>query len=166
MTEGIPEVNKNRRKFLQQGLIASGVLAIGPALWTRSSHGGSPRSAKPLGMGNRVSNIPNLRGTLEETVVENDPATRILLPRGFKVREIARTGQKPVANSDYVWHGMPDGGATFSTEDGGWIYVSNAEINVPRQGGVGALRFNAKGDVVDAYSICTGTTNNCAGGPT
>lgn len=157
--------NRGRRKFLQQGLVASGVLAIGPALWSRSTHG-SPRPAKPLSMQSKVSNIPSLRGTLEEVVVENDPQTRMRLPRGFKVREVARTGQRPVASSDYVWHGMPDGGATFPTEDGGWIYVSNAEINVWRQGGVGALRFNAQGDLVDAYSICSGTTNNCAGGPT
>lgn len=166
MTENTSQVNNDRRKFLQQGLVASGVLAIGPALWSSTSHGGSPRAAKPLAMKNMVSNIPNLRDTLEEVVVENDPATRMMLPRGFTVRQVARTGQRPLATSDYVWHGMPDGGATFPTEDGGWIYVSNAEINVWRQGGVGALRFNAEGEVIDAYSICDGTTNNCAGGPT
>lgn len=155
-----------RRKFLRQGLAAAGVLAAGPALWSSGSHGASPRAAKPLGMSNRVSNIPKLRGTLEEIAVENDPQTRVRLPRGFTMREVARTGQRPLASSNYIWHGMPDGGATFPTEDGGWIYVSNAEINVSGQGGVGALRFNVKGDLVDAYSICSGTTNNCAGGPT
>jgi len=114
----------------------------------------------------RISNIPNLAGTLHERAVENDPQTRMLVPRGFSVRQVARTGRRPVAESDYVWHAEPDGGATFPMDDGGWVYVSNAEVSGWRQGGVGALRFNASGELVDSYSICTGTTNNCAGGPT
>ena len=28
------------------------------------------------------------------------------------------------------------------------------------------LRFDARGELIDSYPICTGTTNNCAGGPT
>lgn len=156
--------NASRRKFLQEGLIASGVLAIGPNLWSSHSQA-SPRAAKPLSMAARVSNIPNLAGTLNEVRVDNDPGTRMLLPRGFKVREVARTGQRPSASSAYVWHGEPDGGATFPMTDSGWVYVSNAELKYGR-GGVGALRFNSKGEVIDSYSICSGTNNNCAGGPT
>jgi uncharacterized protein len=53
----------------------------------------------------------------------------------------------------------------FATEDGGWVYVSNSETEAP-QGGVGALRFNAQGDVQSAYRILTGTARNCAGGAT
>jgi len=114
----------------------------------------------------RVSNIPNLAGTLQITQVENDPDTLMMLPRGFSVRQLARTGERPVASSSYVWHADPDGGATFAMDDGGWVYVSNAEVSGWRQGGVGALRFDASGRLVDSYPICTGTTNNCAGGPT
>ena len=157
--------NAKRRRLLQQGLLASGVLAVGPDLWARTSQG-SPRSAAPLGMKARVSNIPNLAGTLHEIAVENDPTIRMLVPRGFSVRQLARTGRRPVAASNYVWHADPDGGATFPMEDGGWVYVSNAEVSGWRQGGVGALRFDAGGELIDAYPICTGTTNNCAGGPT
>lgn len=158
-------VNEQRRRLLRKGLIASGVLAIGPGLWGCTTQG-SPRSAKPLALNKKVSNIPNLAGTLHEVAVENDLMTKMMVPRGFSVREVARTGQRAYAGSDYVWHGLPDGGATFPMEDGGWVYASNAEMGGWRQGGVGALRFNAQGDVIDSYSICTGTSKNCAGGPT
>ena len=154
-----------RRRLLRQGLFAAGVLAVGPGLWGATTQG-SPRSAVPLAMPRRISNIPNLAGTLHEVAVENDPHTRMLVPRGFSVRQLARTGERPVPGSDYVWHQDPDGGATFPMDDGGWVYVSNAEVKAWRQGGVGALRFNAAGELIDSYPICTGTTNNCAGGPT
>jgi len=163
--ESAESINQNRRRFVREGLIASGVLAVGPGLWGCTTQG-SPRSARPLSLRNKVSNIPNLGGTLNEVKVENDPATRMLVPRGFSVRQVARTGQTPVADCNYPWHADPDGGATFAMDDGGWVYVSNAEVGAWRQGGVGALRFDADGQLVDSYPICTGTTNNCAGGPT
>ena len=59
---------------------------------------------------------------------------------------------------------MPDGGACFSTDSGGWIYVSNSEIH--STGGASAIVFNAGGEVVDAYSILENTSRNCAGGAT
>ncbi|MBL4821547.1 MAG: DUF839 domain-containing protein [Gammaproteobacteria bacterium] len=89
----------------------------------------------------------------------------IMLPRGFKSRVVARSGVRSAANSDYVWHGAPDGGACFASDDGGWIYVSNAELR-SEQGGVGALRFDANGNVIDSYPILEGTSVNCAGGKT
>ncbi|MGQ9426518.1 alkaline phosphatase PhoX [Gilvimarinus sp. F26214L] len=165
MAEENGRINTGRRRFLQQGLVASGVLAIGPGLWAGQGQG-SPRAARPLTLKKRVSNIPRLSGTLVEVAVDNDSATRMRIPEGFRVREVARTGQRPFPGSDYIWHGMPDGGATFPMDDGGWVYVSNSEINAWRQGGVGALRFNAAGEVIDAFAVCSGTTNNCAGGPT
>lgn len=87
-----------------------------------------------------------------------------LLP-GFTSRVVARAAQPPVAGGAYRWHASPDGGATFPTPDGGWIYVSNSELP-DGQGGAGALRFDGQGAVVDAYPILTGTTLNCAGGAT
>jgi secreted PhoX family phosphatase len=92
-------------------------------------------------------------------------ANGVMLPPGFKSRIVARSGQKPVATSDYVWHDAPDGGAIYATDDGGWIYVSNSELRDGR-GGVGALRFDASGELLDAYSILQGTSVNCAGGKT
>ena len=85
------------------------------------------------------------------------------LPEGFTSRVIAQTGQK-VGSTDFDWVRAPDGGAVFDTDDGGWIYVSNAESG--SQGGVGAIRFDSSGNITDAYSICTGTRRNCAGGTT
>jgi secreted PhoX family phosphatase len=90
-------------------------------------------------------------------------ADGIRLPPGFSIRIVARSGE-PVLPGGYTWHAWPDGGATFATRDGGWIYVSNAEL--PLIGGVGALRFDANGQLVDAYRILDETNINCAGGPT
>jgi secreted PhoX family phosphatase len=104
-----------------------------------------------------MSNIGNL-GTLGEP-----DANGVRLPQGFRSRILARSGE-PVSGTSYVWHGSPDGGATFAAEDGGWIYVSNSEL-LPT-GGAGALRFDPAGEIVDAYPILSGTLVNCAGGPT
>ena len=89
----------------------------------------------------------------------------LMLPAGFQSRIVARSSQAAVASSSYRWHASPDGGACFATEEGGWIYVSNSEEN-SSQGGVGALKFNASGELIDSYSICRNTSRNCAGGPT
>ncbi|SER33077.1 WD40-like Beta Propeller Repeat [Nitrosomonas sp. Nm51] len=86
----------------------------------------------------------------------------IRLPKGFSSRVIARSGQTTFG---YAWHAAPDGGATFATQDKGWIYVSNSELDHQR-GGVGAIRFSRQGEMTDAYSILQHTTRNCAGGHT
>ena len=85
------------------------------------------------------------------------------LPPGFSARIVARTGVE-VLPGGHAWHIAPDGGACFALADGGWVYVSNAEV--AGFGGVGALRFDASGTLVDAYPILEGTNVNCAGGPT
>lgn len=97
--------------------------------------------------------------------LEGPDANGVLLPAGFRSRIVARSGERPVAHREFVWHAAPDGGATFAAEDGGWIYVSNAEL-LNDAGGASALRFDVSGEVVDAYSILSGTTLNCAGGLT
>lgn len=103
-----------------------------------------------------------------------------LIPEGFSIRRVAAHLSNPVTGlfdplgaSGYVWHQAPDGGAVFPHEDGGWAYVCNSEIGIgsgvfgsSRDGGVGALRFNAQGEVIDAYRILDGTRRNCAGGAT
>ncbi len=91
-------------------------------------------------------------------------ANGLALPAGFRSRVVARSGQ-PVGPSGYVWHIFPDGGATFRTRHGGWIYVSNSEAS-DAGGGVGALRFDRDGRLLDASSILTGSSRNCSGGPT
>lgn len=89
---------------------------------------------------------------------------QIRLPLGFTSRVLARSGQLVVEGSPYLWHAAPDGGATYATKDGGWIYVSNSEV--VGTGGVGALRFDADGTIVDAYAIASNTNRNCSGGHT
>ncbi|MES2626848.1 MAG: alkaline phosphatase PhoX [Pseudomonadota bacterium] len=89
------------------------------------------------------------------------------LPAGFKSRVIARSSKTVLDTAPYIWHNAPDGGACFASEDGGWVYVSNSEVKIVNGGGgVGAVRFNAQGEIVDAYSILAATDNNCAGGKT
>ena len=86
------------------------------------------------------------------------------LPAQFSSRVVATTGQQ-IPGTSYTWHGAPDGGATFVTGDGGWIYVSNSEIG-SGGGGASMVRFASDGSVVDARRILSGTGRNCAGGPT
>jgi secreted PhoX family phosphatase len=88
----------------------------------------------------------------------------LMLPPGFSSRIVAVTGQA-VGTTSYTWHANPDAGATFETNDGGWIYVSNLE-GAPGSSGVSAIRFASDGAITNAYSILQGTNHNCAGGPT
>jgi secreted PhoX family phosphatase len=85
------------------------------------------------------------------------------LPAGFSSRVIAVSGQL-VPGTLNLWHTFPDGGATFPTPDGGWVYTSNSEF--PLLGGVGAVKFDAQGGIVDSYRILNFTSINCAGGKT
>jgi secreted PhoX family phosphatase len=104
-------------------------------------------------------------GCIEEVgALQSADANGLMLPPAFTSRVVATSGQL-VAGTSYVWHSDPDGGATFATPDGGWIYVSNTEVDVGF-GGVGAIEFAPDGAILDAYSICSGTSRNCAGGPT
>lgn len=162
MSKHTAGINTVRRRLLQRGLLASGLIAVGPSLFSNPLLRAQTLPSSTM----RKSNIPNLANTLHEVAVENDPSTRMVLPRDFSVREIAHTGQPAFGGSSYAWHRQPDGGAVLPMDDGGWVYVSNSEIDKPGEGGVGALRFNAGGEIIDSYSICNGTRNNCAGGPT
>ncbi len=139
----------SRREVLRRGFLGLGVLGVGPSLYGCGGKGPTQR----------FSNVANLGPLLAPD------GNGVRLPRGFTSRVVARSNEMPVLSSDYVWHTWPDGGAVFATGDGGWIYVSNSELPVG-EGGVGALRFAAGGNVVDAYSILAGTNRNCAGGPT
>lgn len=98
----------------------------------------------------------------------------LLVPAGFESRVVG-TGLQPVPGTGYPWHMFPDGAATYATDDGGWILVSNSEVpllpptgvtGLPWIGGAGAIRFDRDGTIVDAYPVLTGTKVNCAGGVT
>jgi hypothetical protein len=99
-----------------------------------------------------------------------------MLPPGFRARVVARGGQ-PVAGTTYEWHVFSDGQATFRTEDGGFILVSNSEnppdlgVTVPGSpGGASAIRFRADGSIADAqlrwtYTFRDGRLAAASSGP-
>lgn len=140
----------NRRQLLALGLAATGASICIPAF---------AASERPAEAESTRTGLTALGPLLEPD------EHGLLLPTGFRSRVVARSGEPPLPGGSFVWHGAPDGGATFATEDGGWIYVSNSEL-VRNRGGASALRFAPNGEIVDAYSILSGTTLNCAGGPT
>ncbi len=135
-------MNPQRRKLLQYGFMGLGAF-IGSS-WLPAYVKAAPRPLTELGK------------------LQPADANGICLPVGFTSRIVARSGH---AQFGYTWHAAPDGGAIFATGDDGWIYVSNSEVD-HKAGGVGALRFNPHGQIVDAYSLLNHTNRNCAGGST
>lgn len=175
---------QSRRIFLRNFLFSAGSLAT--ASWLTACHDDSGRTAAEPTPGpgsgparSRFADIGPLQGP---------DANGVELPEGFSSRVIAVVNEPPLANNpDFLWHADPDGGAVFRTDDGGWIYVSNSEVRdtttggaagLPGtsreeaerlgllRGGVSALRFDAEGNLIDAYPVQRGTTTNCSGGPT
>lgn len=142
-------VDPSRRRVLRYGVNALGMLAAGRLLTACQATTQLPPT--------RLQSVP---ARLHASDVEG-----LLLPPGFTARVVARSSQPVVTGSSLLWHAAPDGGAVFPADDGGWIYVSNCELD-ESLGGAGAIRFAADGSIADAYSILSGTNRNCAGGPT
>ena len=112
--------------------------------------------------------LPRINFGASATLINNlylDKLHNIELPEGSTIRIVAESSKQVVNNSKYLWHSAPDGGACFATQDSGWVYVSNSEME-NKQGGVGAIRFDQDGNIIDAYSILNNTSRNCAGGKT
>ncbi len=126
--------------------------------------GGTAGAGAVLVIGTRASAQQGGGGPYGALAAQAD-ANGLKLPDGFTSRVIARS-EEPVPGTDFVWPIYPDGAATFAIDDGGWYHVVNSEVFSEGQGGVSVLRYDAEGEVVDAYSLLTGTTANCAGGPT
>ena len=93
----------------------------------------------------------------------------LVLSTGLKSRIIARTNESVISFngqvSSTVFHEWPDAAACFDNPDGGWVYVSNSEVKYGK-GGVGAIYFDAKGNVLNYVRLLDGTTCNCGGGKT
>jgi sugar lactone lactonase YvrE len=134
----------SRRNFIRATVVAGGTTAFAGGLWQQAFAGPAQPGAGPYGS----------LGVAD--------ANGIQLPGGFTSRVIGRSLQR-VAGTRYVWHPAPDGGACFADGDG-WIYVSNSEV--PLVGGASAVRFDAAGNIRDAYRILSATQLNCAGGAT
>jgi DNA-binding beta-propeller fold protein YncE len=146
------------RRRLVSSLLTFGLLGVGGIAGCSKGLPPTPANRDAKGNWHRLRSAATI-GPLRDA-----DANGLRLPAGFASRVVARSGQV-VGDTGYVWHAAPDGGATFATGDGGWVYVSNAEIPGPG-GGVSALRFDATARVVGAYAICAGTARNCAGGAT
>ena len=132
----------DRRRFLA-GSLATGAAVVAPHTAVGA------QEASPYG---------SLEGRAPD-------ANGIVLPEGFTSRVVARSGET-IGSGSYAWHSFPDGGATFSTDDGGWVYASNSENIEAGGGGVGVIAFDAEGTILESYPILDGTLRNCAGGAT
>src|SRR5688572_5788594 len=117
-----------RRDFLASGLVALGAAALGPGIWRHALANQTEPGRSPYGP------------------LQEPDANGLMLPEGFTSHVIAMAGL-PVAGTTYVWHTFPDGGATYPTTDGGWIYVSNSEVP-GGLGGAGAVRFARDATIV------------------
>ena len=159
----IPLDLPRRREFLRLTLATAGAVSLSGFLAAKGS--AQALAAGALGGGDSAARWPWPRSPFAHlSPLQGPDENGVMLPSGFSARVVARSGHR-CAPSAYLWHEAPDGGATFATPDGGWVYASNAEIG-SGGGGVGALRFNRHGLAIDAYPILEGTTGNCAGGPT
>jgi len=129
-----------RRQFLTTALAGSAVASI-----PTSAFGATAGSSPYGGLGPRDN-------------------SGVLLPAGFTARVIAVSGQS-VPGTSFTWRGAPDGAACFPGPNGGWFHAVNHELS-SSNGGVSVVEFDASARIVDAYSVLSGTTRNCAGGPT
>ncbi len=137
----------DRRLFIKLGTVSTLAAGLGIAGWRKAFSANAVVGPSPYGP------------------LGSPDANGVALPAGFSARLLATTGQT-VAGTTYPWHGEPDGGSCFADPaGGGWVYVSNSELN-GRNGGAGALKFRADGSVASAYAILGGTKWNCAGGAT
>lgn len=147
----------SRRRFLGHAVAGAGMLAIGGQVMA-----GVNAATRSLGGIGDAAQRKRFFDALAGGLLPPD-ANGVRLPAGFSSRVVARSSQAPVPGSSHRWHPAPDGGATYAVPEGGWVYACNSEVDAP-DGGVGALKFDAQGNVVDAYSILSGTNGNCAGG--
>lgn len=128
----------NRRHFLRAALAGTAVAAV-------PSHAfGATAGPSPYG-----------------SIAPRD-ATGLWLPLGFTARVVAVSGQD-VPGTGFEWRGAPDGAATFPDGSGGWYHAVNHELG---NGGVSVIHYDSSGTIIDAYSVLSGTEDNCAGGPT
>jgi Bacterial protein of unknown function (DUF839) len=136
-----------RRRFIRNAVFVSGSAAFAGTV-LRSVFAGAATVAGPGPYG--PLGAPDANG--------------LMLPSGFTSRLLAVSGQV-VAGTSYVWHSAPDGASCFPVPGGGWVYVSNSEVE-NEGGGAGAIRFDSSGQIASAHRILSGTTRNCAGGRT
>jgi len=152
----------SRRDYCYRGATSSPTLSTSPTQLSNSTCAPTPAvSPSPTGP---ATYIPG-----QNTLVEAD----LSLSTGLRAEVIAVSGQRVALSSGQVsaepFHGKPDGAAVFVDEcGGGWTYVSNSEKGDSSKytGGVGALYFNARNEVIGYKMIQKKTRRNCSGGRT
>lgn len=114
----------DRRAFLRNLFLSAG--SVSAAHWLTACGGGRPR---PFGAGGGGGGGPLFDSPFAHMGPLLEPDENgVRLPAGFSSRVVAVFNEPPLPeNPDFVWHSDPDGAATFRTEDGGWIVVSNCE---------------------------------------
>jgi hypothetical protein len=139
-------------------------------LETSSSAPSSAPSAKTVGTTTSApTQISYIPGNLSVSQLGLRLSTGLSVKRLTGVGELVQYGSGK--QSLVPFHASPDMGATFvdtrSENEGGWIYVSNSEVQRPwGMAGVGALTFDKNGVVMDYRMVLKNTTANCGGGRT
>lgn len=114
----------SRRRFLRHLFLKAGGVAGARFL---TACGGSSRSVGPQGAVNPF--VESGFATMGPLLPPDENGVQ--LPAGFTSRIVGEYNANVITDhgtdTGYAWHTDPDGGATFKTEDGGWIYVSNSE---------------------------------------
>ena len=153
-------LEKNRRQFIKGLTYGYFSLAVSPYIIGFKSRA----LASTIDFQTEEANyISNAIGWSDLGPLSPADKNGVMLPDGLEAKLIAESGKK--MENGYIWHGSPDGAAVFSSDDDGWVYVSNSELPNAK-GGVGALKFNKNGELIDAYSLLTGSERNCSGGAT
>lgn len=114
---------------------------------------------------------PTIKGRYIPGFLQGKNHHGIYLSHGLKSRLIATTGIPVIYANDQLsresFHENPDGAAVIvdPNNSGDYVYVSNSEVP-NKKGGVGAIRFNKDGNVLDYRMVLKHTTDNCSGGVT
>lgn len=98
----------------------------------------------------------------------------LVLSEGLSSRIIASSAESVLYDSGELseakFHRRPSAGDTFEDtrggNPGGWIYLSGEDVPAEDGGGIGAITFNADGEVIDYTKILDGSGNNNNGGRT
>lgn len=119
----------------------------------------------PAPVRNHPTDVTFRRGDLKKDIER----LGIKVSKGITVRVIANAG-RPInlargKKSSIPFHSSPDGAAVFPLTNGGYVYVSNSEVQDNR-GGVYGVYMDDDGNVFDYKRLLSGTTRNCSGGAT
>lgn len=101
----------------------------------------------------------------------NKEENGLILSEGLSATIIANTNDNVLYASgevsDTVFHPQPAAGDTFvdtrEGNPGGWVYLSGSDAD---DGGMGAITFNAAGEVINYEMVLVDTTFNSNGGRT